>query len=130
MRNGNPTGTPLLRDQQRALHAYESVRSVPEDRFEKYEGAVQTFGHSLLTMGLCAALAAIQRLGDDGRLLLDHLASAGITGLAGSSANSIVRIVREDLSIDGYMIATREALLVVSWLKRAVQARSGEADDA
>lgn len=115
---------PLLRDQRRALHAYESVGKVPKAQQKDYEIAVNNLGANILRSGLCAAIAAVQRLGNRGDLLLGHLATAGVPGLEGAAANDAARRVRE-LDADAYMIATREMLQVAVWLKRAVQATFG-----
>ena len=112
---------PVLRDQQRALHAYEAVGSVQEAQQKNYQIAVNDLGANILRSGLCAALASVQRLGDRGNVLLDHLASAGVPGLENATAPDLAKRVRE-LDADGYMIATREMLQVATWLKRAVQA--------
>jgi CRISPR-associated protein Cmr5 len=112
---------PVLRDQRRALHAYESVGSVPKEQRKDYEIAVNDLGANILRSGLCAAIAAVQRLGDRGGLLLGHLATAGVPGLEGVAPNDLARRVRK-LDADAYMIATREMLQVAIWLKRAVQA--------
>ena len=117
---------PLLRDQRHALHAYEAVSKVPKEQQKDYEIAVNDFGANILRGGLCAAIAAVQRLGSRGELLLDHLASAGVLGLERATAKDVARHVRE-LDADAYMIATREMLQVAVWLKRAVQATFGEA---
>jgi|GEM_PF-708816 len=138
----------LLRDQRRALHAYDAVAKVEqrqqndyrlhrrglsagqdvakvEQRQQNdYDIAVNDLGANILRGGLCAALAAIQRLGNRGEVLLDHLATAGVPGLDSANAGDLVRRVRE-LDADSYMIATREMLLVAAWLKRAVQAKCG-----
>lgn len=113
-----------LRDQERALHAYEAVGNVPTGKWKDYEIAVNDLGANILRGGLCAALAAIQRLGDRGKLLLDHLATASVPGLEGASADNLAERVRK-LDADAYMIATREMLQVAMWLKRAVQATFG-----
>lgn len=111
----------LLRDQRRALHAYESVEKVPKDERKDYQIAVNDLGANILRSGLCAAIAAVQRLGSRGELLLGHLAAAGVPGLEGATAKDIARRVRK-LDADAYMIATREMLHVAVWLKRAAQA--------
>lgn len=121
----NATPKPLLRDQRRALHAYEAVGKVPKARQKDYKIAVNDLGANILRSGLCAAIAAVQRLGDRGGLLLDHLATADVPGLEGAAANDVARRVRE-LDADAYVIATREMLRVAVWLKRAVQATLGE----
>lgn len=113
-----------LRDQERALHAYEAVCKVPMGKRKDYEIAVNDLGANILRGALCAALAAVQRLGDRGKLLFDHLATASVPGLEGASADNLAERVRE-LDVDGYMIATREMLQVAMWLKRAAQATFG-----
>lgn len=118
------TGTmrkPVLRDQRRALHGYKAVSDVPSDARNDYTIAVNNLCAHILHSGLCAALAAIQRLGDRGKTLLDHLAAADVPGLEGTSADNLARRVRE-LDSEAYMIATREMLRVAVWLKRAAQA--------
>jgi CRISPR-associated protein (Cas_Cmr5) len=65
------------------------------------------------------ALAAVQRLGDPGNLLLDHLASAGVSRLEGATMEDFAERVRR-LDADSNMIATREMLQVAKWLKRAM----------
>jgi len=115
-----------LRDQERALHAYTAVGSVPKDKRKDYKIAVNDLGANILRSGLCAALAAVQRLGERGIQLLDHLAKAGVPGLEGASAGDLARRV-QTLDADKYMIATREMLQVAMWLKRAVQATFEEA---
>ena len=114
---------PLLRDQQRALHAYTAVDSVPSDtRFrDNYKIAVNDLGANILRSGLCAAIASVQRLGNRGDVLLGHLASAGVPGLEDATAQNLAQRVR-GLDADSYMMATRELLQVATWLKRAVQA--------
>jgi CRISPR-associated protein Cmr5 len=112
---------PLLRDQQRALHVYSVVATVQRAQQKDYQIAVNDLGASILRSGLCAAIASVQRLGNRGDVLLGHLASAGVPGLKGATAQSLAQRVRE-LDADGYMIATRELLQVATWLKRAVQA--------
>lgn len=112
---------PVLRDQQRALHAYESVGKVQKAHQKDYKIAVNDLGANILRSGLCAAIAAVQRLGNREDLLLGHLAAAGVPGLEGARADDLAKRVRE-LDADAYMIATREMLEIAVWLKRAVQA--------
>lgn len=115
---------PLLRDQRRALHAYEAVGTVPKAQQKDYEIAVNDLVANILRSGLCASIAAVQRLGNRGDLLLGHIAAAGVPGLEDAAANDVARRVRE-LDADAYMIATREMLQVAVWLKRAAQATFG-----
>jgi len=110
-----------LRDQQRALHAYGAVAQVQAGQQKDYQIAVNDLGANILRSGLCAAIASVQRLGSRGDILLDHLASAGVPGLEGATAQNLAQRVR-GLDADSYMLATRELLQVATWLKRAVQA--------
>ncbi|MFP4600084.1 MAG: type III-B CRISPR module-associated protein Cmr5 [Persicimonas sp.] len=110
-----------LRDQQRALHAYEAVAQVQPRQRKDYQIAVNDLGANILRSGLCAAMASVQRLGNRGDVLLGHLASARVPGLEDATAHDIGQRVR-GLDADSYMIATRELLQVATWLKRAVQA--------
>ncbi len=112
---------PLFRDQQRALYAYTVVGQVPKDAQKDYKIAVNDFGANILRSGLCAAVAAVQRLGKQGTLLLEHAAGAEVIGLEDVTAETLARRVRE-LDADAYMLATRDMLHVAMWLKRAVQA--------
>ncbi len=114
-----------LRDQQRALHAYNAVAQVQASQQKDYQIAVNDLGANILRSGLCAAIASVQRLGVRGQVLLGHLASAGVPGLEGATTQNLAESVR-DLDADSYMIATRELLQVATWLKRAVQANVEE----
>jgi hypothetical protein len=118
----SPSPSPtVFRDQQRARHAYACVARVPVADQRDYEIAVNDLGANILRGGLCAALAALQRLGPRGDLVLEHLATAGIPGLEGADKTNLVKKVR-GLGTDEYVLATREMLRVAAWLKRAVQA--------
>lgn len=110
-----------IRDQQRALHAYGAVATVQREQQKDYEIAVNDLGANILRSGLCAAIAAVQRLGNRGDVLLNHLATAGVPGLENATAQNLAERVR-GLDADSYMMATREFLQVATWLKRAVQA--------
>lgn len=124
-RTAAPSGSVLLRDQRRAVYAYDVVAQVPRDKRRDYKIAVNDLGANILRSGLCAALAAIQRLGERGDLLLAHLAGADVPGLEGVPAQELPRRVSE-VDADTYIIATREMLRLAAWLKRAVQATFGE----
>ena len=116
-----PSGPVVLRDQERARFAYERVAAVEQAKRKDYENAVLGLGADILRVGLLAALAAVQRLGDRGKPLLDDLAKANIPGLEAKDGAQLVERARK-LDVDGYMIATRETLALVSWLRRACQA--------
>ena len=113
----------LMRDQRRALHAYRCVEAVAGDQQRNYKIVVNGFGADIMRSGLSAALASLQRKkGTGGDLLLGHLASARIPTLQNANVDSLVSIVNQ-LPVDSYILTSRECLKVVSWLKRAVQAR-------
>ena len=109
----------LIRDQQRALHAYACIDKVPASDQKDYRISVNDLGANIMRSGLCAALAAVQR--GRGMLLLDHLATASVPGLESVRAGDLARRAGE-LDAEAYMIATREILQVAMWLKRATQA--------
>ena len=115
----------LIRDQQRALHAYGCIDRVPRNDQRNYKIAVNDLGANIMRSGLCAALAAVQRLrGRGGEVLLQHLATANVPGLEAVSGDDLTRRVRE-MNAEEYMIVTREILQVAMWLKRATQATFG-----
>lgn len=118
--SGNQT---LLRDQERALHAYRCVGEISDKSDQKsYRIAVNDLGANLMRLKLAGAMAALERRNDrGGRLLLDHLGSAAIPGLQGTNHATLPDAVRH-LPVDGYILATREMMRVAEWLKRAVQA--------
>ncbi len=113
------------REQQRALYAYQVVASVPKNDRADYKTAVNALGANVLRSGLAAAIAAVERMGGRGSLLMKHLAEAGVPGLAGATANDVPNRIRQ-LNVDEYIFATREILRVTTWLKRASQATFGE----
>jgi CRISPR/Cas system CMR-associated protein Cmr5 small subunit len=113
------------RDQRRALHAYQAVAGVSKEKRKDYRIAVNDLGANILRSGLAAAMAALERLEDRGRTLLDHLATAGVPGLHGATRDNLPDCVRR-LPVEAYMIATREMIAVATWLKRAAQATFGD----
>lgn len=121
----------VTRDQRRALHAYQVVLDVPKAERRDYKIALDKFTAHVLHGGLSAALAALEREKEKdkrrGRLLA-HLAEAHILGLEGVSAADLPARVRE-LDVTGYMMATRDVLRTVAWLRRAVQAVFPDEDE-
>lgn len=116
---------PLLRDQERALKAYTAVAEIQKkgkDIQTDYKISVHALGAEILQSGLAAAMAGLERRKEEGDLLRGQLAAAGIPGLTQSTCASLPGDVRA-LELDPYIIATRETLQVVLWLKRAVQAK-------
>lgn len=119
---------PLLRDQVRALHAYKSVEAVKAELQKNYKIAVLAFGTNILRSGLSAALSDLERKLDDqakpsaALILLEHLRDAKIPHIPAATEPRKVPAAVRGLEADQYMLATRETLQVVVWLKRAVQA--------
>lgn len=112
----------VLRDQRRALHAYQVVGKLPDGQLKEYCIAINDLCANVLRSGLAAALAALERQKDGrGRLVLQHLAEAEVPGLEGATGNDLAERARQ-LDVDAYMLATREILGMAAWLKRAVQA--------
>jgi CRISPR-associated protein Cmr5 len=120
-----PLQPKLLRDQERALYAYQQVASVPSDDQGDYEIALQTFSGALVRSGLAAAIAALERIQKrkGTKEFLKHLAGAGIPGLANNVSWDTLGDAVRGLDLDRYMLATREILRLVAWFRRAVQAK-------
>ena len=127
----------LTRDQKRARHAYKVVSAITDPSEQKdYKIAVHAFGADILRSGLAAAMAGLERRKKKGERLRDDLAKAGIPGLVRADGEPVLR---EDpptganlpakvraLPLDDYILATRETLQIVVWLRRAVQAKFEE----
>ncbi len=110
------------RDQQRATFAYRCVHGVEPNARPNYKILVNGLGANIIKSGLAAAVAFAERYHDKDvtRDLFEHLSNAGIAGLEGSAEGFPDRA--RELGLTDYMVATRETLAVVSWLKRALQA--------
>jgi CRISPR-associated protein Cmr5 len=117
------------KDQERARLAYERAAAVAHGKRHEYKTAVRALGANVLRSGLSAALADLKR-----RKANDVLADIerfGILGLAADPNNPARSLLVSvyDLPVGQYMLATRETLQVVMWLKRACEALFDE-DDA
>lgn len=125
----------LTRDQRRAGYAYarvdalirsaraasdENARKAAERNCDDYKIAVKALGANILRSGLSAALADLMRR--NARRVLDDLAGADIPGLGVDGGGDQLFKTVNDLSVGDYMLATRETLQVVMWLKRACEA--------
>ncbi len=113
----------ITRDQERAQRAYACVEKVCNRGWrDDYASLVGGLGGQVVRTGLAATMAFLQRSKSPARdELLQNLADAGIPGCANSSGENLPKRIR-DLPLDDYMLATREFLRVVQWLKRAAQA--------
>lgn len=119
-------GKQLTRDQIRAQHAYGCVARVAESWRKSYASLVNGFGATVMRNGLVAALAFVRRRDDPAaKAFLEHLSGAGIPGLTGKP-DLLQAVVT--LEVDDYLVATREALALAVWFRRAMQAR--DASDA
>jgi len=117
----------VLRDQLRARHAYASVESVPPQDWDDYRIAVNAFGAQVIRLGLCAAVAWLQRAPTQGAgIFLGHLDAAELRGLPpgqpgrGAALSFAAKVQAADAA--NYMIATRDTLAHVVWFRRALQA--------
>ena len=117
----------ITREQRRARTAYACVRAVRanEGVFNEYRTAVNGLGPNTLRSGLSAAMAFLERDRDRPavRTLLGDLGSFHLPGLQGATADTLPDKVRA-LPVTEYMLATRELLKAVQWLKRACQAEA------
>lgn len=113
-----------MKDLDRARHAFAQAANVPPEKRKEYRSRAHGLGPNILRHGLAAAVTFLEREGQDSAagLLLEHVASARIAGLdMGNDAHALPPRVRA-LSTDAYVLATREALRLCLWLRRAVQA--------
>ncbi|MBM3268574.1 MAG: type III-B CRISPR module-associated protein Cmr5 [Candidatus Sericytochromatia bacterium] len=120
----------MNRDQERARHAYQAAaqaKSELKDKFEDYKGAVKDLGADILRNGLAAAVSTLERdkSRQEVRLVFRDLASAGIPHFEECTGESLPSRIRE-LETAHYMLATRETLKFVVWLKRAVEAKGDQ----
>jgi CRISPR type III-B/RAMP module-associated protein Cmr5 len=133
-----PKEPRLTKDQQRAHDAYQLVAKVKFDERDEYEIAVKRLGANVLRSGLCAALADLMRRGSKASTVLAHLASFKIPGLLPEDEGENLLQKANNLDVSRYMLATRETLQAVMWLKRACEAlfvkpdapKEGERPDA
>lgn len=126
----------MTRDQKRAQLAYARVKEVAKElgkeQRDEYRTLVMGLGPLVLRSGLCTALAFLQRRAGDGAererspaaRLFEDLAAANIPGLSPESGEAEDRLceLARHLDLEATMLATRELLKVVEWLKRAVEA--------
>jgi CRISPR-associated protein Cmr5 len=137
----SPTTEPprrFTKDQERARNAYRLVHPLWIAYLEArntgdktaaakagkdcddYEIAVKALGANILRSGLTAALAELMRR--KANKVLEHLAYFPIPGLRPANEGANLLAKANNLSVGEYMLATRETLQVVMWLKRACEA--------
>jgi hypothetical protein len=119
-----PAAPRLLRDQRRAVTAYQCVAEVLKPAkvaidAKAYKNRVLAVGVDIRRMGLSGALAVVERDKTVGELLLAHLWRAPMH--AGTSAGQDLATLVRSLDLTTYMLVTRELLQFVIWLRRAVQ---------
>jgi hypothetical protein len=128
---------PLRKDQKRALKAYEWVSAAanaepaaPQEKpLKQYEIAVQSFAAALLRSGFAAAVSLLERNKDRSgyRRLLENLADWRLPGIDAQSSAGWPDKVRAIPDVTQYMLATRELILLLNWLRRACRALGDEA---
>jgi CRISPR-associated protein Cmr5 len=121
-----PNGPRLTKDQQRARDAYLLVSAIPNDARDDYKVAVKALGANILRSGLSAAFADPMRRKASN--VLEHLASFDIPGFGAETEGANLFQKANNLAVGRYMLATRETLQVIMWLKRACEA-TFEADE-
>lgn len=110
----------MTRDQLRAQRAYQTVAGLNDGEVEEFKIAVNALGANTIRSGLAAALAVVRR--NEQHTLAQHLLQSDIPGFQGAQVATLHQHVCA-LELAPYMLASSETLLVVTWLKRAVQAR-------
>ncbi|ATB51337.1 type III-B CRISPR module-associated protein Cmr5 [Corallococcus macrosporus] len=118
--------TGQTREQRRALEVYARVREV-RDRHPRlcaeYKPRVNGLGAAVLRDGLAAALSFLERERTPAtdRLLEDlAVCLAQVLSKPGLRGEELPEAVR-NLKLEAYMLATREALRLLVWFRRAVQ---------
>jgi CRISPR-associated protein Cmr5 len=136
----------FTKDQERARRAYRQVQrlwnacadarragdkaaeATARKACDEYDTAVKALGANILRSGLAAAVAELMRRKAD--TLREHLANSAIPGFAPETAANNLLVQANNLRLREYMLATRETLQVVMWLKRACEAIFEDAPDA
>lgn len=131
-----------MKDLERARHAFACTGQVAAAVRKPYRSRAHALGPNILRSGLAAAVTFLEREAGEkrpeeraARDLLTHIASAPLPGLEGATTTNVADKLR-NLEVDDYILATREALALCLWLRRAVQAwpdepaRSQAAGDA
>ncbi|WP_426755889.1 type III-B CRISPR module-associated protein Cmr5 [Myxococcus sp. Y35] len=121
------------RAQQRALEVYARVRAVRDEHpglCAEYKPRVNGLGAAVLRDGLAAALSflerevqsndAAQRLMKDLTWCLERAEMPGLSPRELKDKGGLPGAVR-GLGLSEYMLATREALRLLVWFRRAVQ---------
>lgn len=114
---------PLRRkDQERAIWAYECAKAAG-DGVKEYEITVQTFAATVLRSGLAVAVSVLQRDAQrpGPKRLMADLAANPVPGIP-EGPNGWPERVRNIQALDDYMLASRELLALITWLRRACRA--------
>lgn len=126
--------TRLTKAQMRARHAYSSVGGVEQSLRDDYKILVDSFGPNIVRSGLAAAISMLERerkrekRGPTIDTLFAHIVDGGIAGLPRTVSPSDLPDRIRALDRGDYMLATRDILALVVWLKRAVQATFSRSD--
>lgn len=117
-----------MKDLERARHAFDCAERVATDVRKAYRPRAHALGPNILRSGLAAAVTFLEREAGEkspgqpaAQALVGHLALAKLPGLEGATASDFPGRLRA-LDVDDYILATREALALCLWLRRAVQA--------
>lgn len=117
-----------MKDLERARRTFACADEVATEVRKPYRSRAHALGPNILRSGLAAAVTFVEREAGTNTAeqraaqdLLSHLAKAKLPGLEGSSVHDFADKLRK-LDADHYILATREALALCLWLRRAVQA--------
>jgi hypothetical protein len=114
----------LTRDQERAAHAYKCVEGATA-QLKEYKVLVNALGPNIVRSGFAASMAFLQRTNNAAR---DQFARDLASGFPrelqmGADLSALSQRVRT-MPIEEYMLATREAIKLAQWFKRALQAHN------
>lgn len=112
----------MNRDKARAVMAYGHYAAVPAGSRDKYKIVVNGFCGTMVRGGLASAMSYLERLGQAANLFRDHLATALSPMMSGPVNGQNLPSAVRALPDDSYMLVSREALRVMVWYKRAIQA--------
>lgn len=128
---------PLMREQQRALWAYNLARKIKtehsEDVHTAFKITANRLGAHIMREGLASTLAFLLRDGQGGHqaavsALLQALSQADLPCLEKVKEGKKLPFEILELDAVSYMLVTREMLKLALWLKRANQAVLGDVD--
>jgi CRISPR-associated protein Cmr5 len=117
------TGRPTTQ-QLRARHAWDTVQSVPTDKWDDFDGHVKRMGPRIITAGLGPAVAFICAKEGSSYVLLQHLASWLLRPEKANLAGTNLQQQLMSGTSDQLRRWTSEALEWLVWVKRFCEAKT------